>query len=469
GTATVLSVSSPPVNDALSETIPYQRDEAADHLDLGFPATDELLDRFLGQYRIGAVIGRGSMGRVYRGEHRALGRTSAIKVISPRLVSKQPQMLERFWAEARALAGLVHPHIVAVYNVGSDRGFREVVKKWGKHNRRVREYTENTYHYIEMEYVPRGISLKEILVREGALRPDRATLFVYQVVQALGAAHRAGLVHRDIKPANVLMAADGRAKLADFGLVRGTTAEELAGATIAGTPTFMAPELFQGSPASFSSDFYALGVMYYYLLTARLPFAADRLADIVQLHQTAPVPDAREIVPELPDVVTEILTRALAKEQSERYLSAEEFLEDLQAAFSQLRDIESLVREALEGLDGAEEVSTKEWRIVLKVPGDRVQEVRIEVSQGRMQRQLLSVYSVCCAADPSHYEFALKLNAELTYGGLSIHTVDGRAMFVMTRTYPGGNVSPEEIRAAVHEIARRSDWVEQQLTRADVY
>jgi len=109
------------------------------------------------------------------------------------------------------------------------------------------------------------------------------------------------------------------------------------------------------------------------------------------------------------------------------------------------------------------------WRVLLKVPGGRLQEVRIEFSEGRQKRRLLSVYSVCCPADPNHYEFALKLNAELTYGGLSIHQVDGQPMFVMTRTYPGGNVGPEEIKAAVHEIARRSDWVEQQLTQADVF
>jgi serine/threonine-protein kinase len=467
--ATIPSASMPLGPDPLSETIPYHPEGVTESLDDGFPAHDELRNRTLGQYSIGHVIGRGSMGRVYRGEHRALGRTSAIKVISPRLVSKQPQMLERFWAEARALAGLVHPHIVTIYNVGSDRGYRDIVKKWGKHHRRVREFTDHTYHYIEMEYIPRGISLKEILVREGALRAERGAMLACQVVQALGAAHRAGLVHRDIKPANVLMTPDGKAKLADFGLVRGTTPEELAGATVAGTPTFMAPELFRGAAASFASDFYAVGVMLYYLLTARLPFAADRLSEIVHLHQTAPVPDVRAVAPEVPEELVAILARTMAKHQEERYSSADELLEDLQAAVAQLRDIEALVRDALEELDGVQELSRKEWMVVLKVPGNRLQEVRIEVGQGRKERRILSVYSVCCPADPHHYEFALKLNAELTYGGLSIHEVDGKSMFVMTRTYPGGNVSPEEIRAAVFEIARRSDWVEQQLTRADVF
>jgi serine/threonine-protein kinase len=417
-----------------------------DEPDDGFPSIDDLIDRTLGQYRIGPVIGRGNMGRVYRGEHAGLGRTCAIKVMNPGLVDRQPQILERFWAEARALAGLMHPHVVTVHNLGSDRG----------------------YHYIEMEYVPGGVSLKETLVRGGTLAPVRATNLVRQVAQALGAAHQAGLVHRDVKPANVLLTADGKAKLADFGLVRDMN-DGLASGPIAGTPTFMAPELFTGAPASPQSDLYAVGVMYYYLLSARLPFASDRLPLLIRLHQRAPVPDVRHFAPTVPDDIASILDRCLAKDPADRYSSSQELMEELQAVIFHLRDVESLIRECLEGLDGVVEGAQDRWRILLKVPGSRLQEVRLELTEDRTKRRLLSVYSVCCPADPGHYEFALKLNAELTYGGLSIHDVDGKPMFVMTRAYPGGDVSPEEIRAAVQEIARQSDWVEQQLTRADVF
>jgi eukaryotic-like serine/threonine-protein kinase len=436
-----------PGSSTLEETIAYPGTWASEESDDGFPETDDLVDSLLGQYRLGPVIGRGSMGRVYRGEHSGLQRTCAIKVMNPSLVLRHPQIIDRFWAEARALANLVHPHVVTIHNLGSDRG----------------------YHYIEMEYVPGGVSLKESVVLRGALKAVRATTLVSQVVEALGAAHDAGLVHRDVKPSNVLLTADDRAKLADFGLVRGTVSEELTGAPIAGTPTFMAPELFLGAPASPGSDIYAVGIMYYYLLSARLPFAADYVNRLIQLHHRAPVPDIRSIVPEAPDLIATILGRCLAKDASHRYTSADELTEDLQAVMFQLRDPELLMQESLEGLDAVVESGRDRWRVLLKVPGDRLQEVRIEVTEGRRKQRLLTVYSVCCPADSSHFEFALKLNAELTYGSLSVREVDGQPMFVMARAYPGGNVGPDEVRAAVHEIASQSDWVEQQLTQSDIF
>src|SRR5262249_19374633 len=148
------------------------------------------------------------------------------------------------------------------------------------------------YHYIEMEYVPGGVSLRETLIRHGAMEPLRATTLVRQVALGLGAAHAQGLIHRDIKPANVLLAADGRAKLADFGLGR-RLGDDRSGAAVAGTPTFMAPELFRGASADVRSDLYAVGVMYFYLLSARLPFTADRLDDLIRLHRGSPAPDIR--------------------------------------------------------------------------------------------------------------------------------------------------------------------------------
>ena len=253
-------VSSP--SEGMNSTVDYvgevtalfQEDPPFDPED-GFPAVDDLTGRTLGQYRMGPVIGRGTMARVYQAEHEFLCRPCAIKILNPGLLARQPQVREQFWAEARVVANLVHPHVVTVHNLGSDRD----------------------YHFIEMEYVPGGISLKETLVREGPLEPIRASNLVLQVVKALAAAHGSGLVHRDVKPANVLLTPEGHAKLADFGLVRRHADPGLAGAKVAGTPSFMAPELFLGQPASPRSDLYAVGVMFYYLLSARLPFAADRI------------------------------------------------------------------------------------------------------------------------------------------------------------------------------------------------
>ena len=433
----------PSADDPLAETIAYHEAPRAEAD--GFPEVDDLVGSPLGQYRVAEVIGRGQMGRVYRAEHAGLGRHCALKVMNPGLVRRQPQVVERFWAEARAVAGLVHPHIVTVHNLGSDRG----------------------YHYIEMEYVPGGVSLRETLIRQGPLEPVRATTLVRQVASALGAAHRAGLVHRDIKPANVLLTADGRAKLADFGLVRRLGDES---GSLAGTPTFMAPELFAGAAAGPRSDLYAVGVMYYYLLSARLPFASDRIDQLIRLHRREPVPDIRQWAPAVPAEAVAILDRLLAKRPEDRPVSAEELAEDLARVVGHLRDTEGLVREALEGVDGFVQQGAPElFRVLLPVPGDRLQEVYVEVVQGRSAERLLQVYSVCAPAAPANYEFALKLNAELTIGGLSIREVHGQPMFVMTRTYARATVTPADIRAAVLEIGRRSDGVEQQLTRDDVF
>ncbi len=428
-------------------TVNFRGEPAPPDPDDGFPAVDDLTGRTLGQYRMGPVIGRGTMGRVYQAEHEFLCRPCAIKVLNPGLVARQPQFREQFWAEARVVANLVHPHVVTVHNLGSDRN----------------------YHFIEMEYVPGGISLKETLVKEGPLEPVRASNLVLQVVKALGAAHRSGLVHRDVKPANVLLTQDGRAKLADFGLVRRHSEPGLAGAKVAGTPTFMAPELFTGQPASPRSDLYAVGVMFYYLLSGRLPFSADRISRLIYMHRKKAVPDIRTIVPAVNDDLVEILGLCLAKDPDARFASAEDLIEKLSSAIAQLRDTEGLLRESVEGLDCFIQGARDHFRILFKLPNDRLQEVYLEVGQNRHNERLLSVFSVCCPAEPRHYEFALKLNAEMTYGGLSVRNVNGQDMFVMTRTFPRGHVHSDDVRAALIDIARRSDWVEQQLTHADVY
>jgi serine/threonine-protein kinase len=442
-------------DESLVETMPYPGDaDSAEQVEepltdneSGFPEIDDLLGANLAHYRLDSLIGYGSMGRVYRARHLGLHRQCAIKVMNPGLVSRHPQIRERFWAEARAVANLVHPHVVTVHNLGSDRN----------------------YHFIEMEYVPGGISLKERLVREGPFESVRASVLVRQVVLALGAAHESGLVHRDVKPSNVLLTSDGRAKLADFGLVRRLSELELAGVPIAGTPTFMAPELFEGIPASHRSDLYAVGVMYYYLLSARLPFASDQISHLVHLHRNEPVPEIRRIAPQVPEVVSKILGRCLAKQPRERYDSADELADDLKSAVLHLRDTESLIRESVEGLNCFVQGGRDHYRILFQLSSERLQEVYLEVSQSVQGDRLLSIFSVCGPADPRHFEFALKLNAKLTYGSLSIRNVNGQPMFVMTRSYPRDHVNAADIRAALLEIARRGDKVEEQLFHVDLY
>ncbi|MCA1686001.1 MAG: serine/threonine protein kinase [Planctomycetia bacterium] len=409
----------------MGDTVAYGRDLSdpsptdAGTFEDGFSGAGALIGETIGQYRLDAMVGRGSMGRVYRAEHLGLHRPCAIKVMNPDLVSRNPMIRERFWAEARAVAHLLHPHVVTVHNLGSDRGF----------------------HYIEMEYIPGGLSLREAIIRDGPFGPVRASTLVRQVSLALQAAHKSGLVHRDVKPANVLIDSQGHAKLADFGLVRRVSELDLAGVPVAGTPTFMAPELFDGVPASHRSDLYAVGVMYYYLLSARLPFASNQISQLA----------------------------CLAKCPEDRYQSANALAEDLQSVIFQLRDTEGLIRESVEGLDCLIQGGRDHFRIFFRLPEDRLQEVYAEVSKAPNGERVLTIFSVCGPADSRHFEFALRLNDSLSYGSLSVRNVGGEPMFVMNRTFARDHVCAADIRAAMIEIARRSDRVEQQLTNADLY
>jgi eukaryotic-like serine/threonine-protein kinase len=407
---------------------------------------ESLVGRTIGQYHIESLVGRGSMARVYKARHLGLGRHCALKVMDPALDVEQPGIRNQFWAEARAAANLIHPHVVTIHNLGSLEGL----------------------HFIEMEYVPGGLTLRESLVRDGPLEPLRATVLAKQVVLALQAAHDAGLVHRDVKPANVLLTPDGRAKLTDFGLVRRLDDLTQGSAPLAGTPTFMAPELFRGTPASPQSDIYALGVLLFHTLSGRLPFIADNIHQIIQLHQHQPVPDISELVA-VPDALGGILKRCLAKSPAERYATARELADSFQLALHRLRDTEGLVRESAKGLDCFIQGARDTFRVIIPQPNDRLQEVIIEVTEGKNNEQYLSVFSVCGPADPEHFAYALTLNAHLTFGSISIHDVLGRQMFVMSRTFLRDTVRPEELRDAMLEIGRRADSVEKQLTRLDEY
>jgi serine/threonine-protein kinase len=406
----------------------------------------DLVGMTLSQYQIESPLGRGSMGRVYRARHLELDRVCALKIMDSRLLAQQPGLREQFWAEGRAAANLVHPHVVTVHNLGHARG----------------------YHFIEMEFVPGAVSLRESVIRRGPFELAVAARLVRQIVLALAAAHRSGLVHRDVKPANVLLTSDRYAKLADFGLVQrlvGLSSERLAG-----TPSFMAPELFQGAPASARSDIYAVGVMIFYLVSGRLPYSSDSIGGLIRLHQSQPAPDIRQIVHGLSERFATIVERCLAKAPQGRYASAQDLADDLQLVIQELRDTETLVRESLHGLDSFLQGSRDSFRIILPQNGGlRLQEVLVEVNEARDGDRYLTVFSVCGPADPAYFASALSLNARLTYGSLSIRNVLGRPMFVMSRTFPRDRVRPRELRDAILEIARRSDQIEHQLTRQDLY
>ena len=418
---------------------------------------EDLSGVVMGNYRLVKVIGQGSMGRVYAAQHLALNRPCALKILNPKLAASEPRLRDQFQAEARAAAALAHPNVVTVHNLGREQGL----------------------DFIEMEYVTYGVTLRDLIEWHGRLPYLDVTHWMRQVALALAAAHETGMVHRDVKPGNVLLTAKRLAKLADFGLARRQTAEPREtkrGTSVSGTPAYMAPELFGGAPATPQSDFYALGVMYYQLLAGALPFQAERLSDIRELHLNEPAPDVREEVPEVPREVAAIIRHSLAKAPEKRFVDAHELADSLRFAANRNRDVERLIRESLEGVehvatpvvsDGKpDSATTGRYRVDCRIREDRWRSVEVEVRGGGGPERILHVTSACCPADPRNYELVLRLNDELTYAGIAVRDVNGRPTLVMTHSLFLSSATPVELRVSILEIARSSDWVRQQLPAA---
>lgn len=268
----------------------------------------------VGGCRILSRLGAGAMGVVYKAHHIALDKAVAFKVLNP-ACSSDGTFVERFVREARSAAKLEHPNIVQVYNVGVDKD----------------------RYYIVMQYVE-GESLQDVVEREGRLPLARASRVVRSVALALTEAHQKKIIHRDIKTSNILMGADGRARLTDFGLARtieGRT--DLTGTgTIMGTPGFIAPEVLQGHAADFTADQYAVGVVYYTLLTGALPFRGKTPYEIFSRQLTEePVP-LSQAAPDVPAGICELVRTAMAKDPGKRYPSVAEFVRSLDRAWREL-------------------------------------------------------------------------------------------------------------------------------------
>src|SRR5215212_524650 len=253
-----------------------------------------------GAYRIESVAGQGGMGVVYKATQIGLDRAVALKAITPAFAHDE-EFRARFQRESKLAASIEHPNVIPVYEAGEHDGTL----------------------FLAMRYVD-GTDLKSLLTREGRLEPLRAGRFVAQIAAALDAAHAAGLVHRDVKPANALLASQDHVYLTDFGLTKRAASGSAMTKTgqMVGTVDYVAPEQVEGGSVDARTDVYSLACVFYHLLTGHVPF--DKPTEMAKLfahvHEDPPRPS--DTVPGIPGVVDDVISRGMAKDPSERYLSA---------------------------------------------------------------------------------------------------------------------------------------------------
>ena len=267
---------------------------------LADPLTGRLLD---GRYAVTARIAHGGMATVYQATDTRLDREVALKVMHAEL-ARDEDFVRRFIGEAKSVARLSHQNVVAVYDQGADGPFL----------------------YLAMEYVP-GRTLKQLLRDSGRFSPATALEIMAGVLDGLAAAHASGIVHRDVKPENVLVTADGRIKVADFGLAR---AQSAAGHTRAGlligTVAYVPPEQVTGGTTGPGGDVYSAGVMLFELLTGRLPFTGDTPLSIAYQHVNTDVPAPSAMAPGIPPPVDQLVLAATSRDLARRPADAGEFL-----------------------------------------------------------------------------------------------------------------------------------------------
>jgi serine/threonine-protein kinase len=280
--------------------------------------TDPLRGALLGgRYRIVGRLATGGMATVYQARDERLERSVAIKIIHPDHVLDE-EVLDRLTNEAKTVARLAHPNIVAVYDQGTHDGAP----------------------YIVMEYV-RGRTLREMLNDRRRLDPSESLAILEQLLAALAVAHRAGLVHRDVKPENILIApppngsgdlVDSVVKVADFGLAHAVEIGRTAGGQLLATAEYVAPELVADGRADARADVYSAGIVLFEMLTGRVPFDGDRPAAVAWQHVDEDVPPPSQLIPGLPSLLDDVVSRATKRDPAGRARDAAEMLAEIQAA-----------------------------------------------------------------------------------------------------------------------------------------
>ena len=262
----------------------------------------------IGHYDLVTELGRGGMGVVYKGHEAALNRYVAIKMLSPQLAHDE-SIKERFLREARSMAALNDPHIIQVYFIGEDAG----------------------QPFFAMEFVE-GESLSSFLKRDGRLTPQQAARVIYQTAQGLAVAHDRGVIHRDIKPGNLMLDQRGRIKIADFGIALSATdfSKKLTSTgEFVGTPGYLSPEVCTGEAVDLRSDIFSLGIVFFEMLTGRMPFTDESPLGLLLEVVRAEIPDVRELNSEVDEGLVAVLRRMTAKDPADRFQNCHELVEEL--------------------------------------------------------------------------------------------------------------------------------------------
>jgi len=290
---------------ATEHPFPYQGGQGAD------PPSE------IGRYRLIRELGRGAMARVYLAEDPNIGRQIALKVLAPSGpvdAEVLENLRQRFLLEARAAGNLRHPAAVAIYDADHD--------------------AETGLSYIAMEWVD-GRSLQQVLQEGRSLTVPQVVAIGQQVAAALDAAHQKGLIHRDVKPANILLDRQGDAKLSDFGIAKIESLDLTSTGQVLGTPYYMSPEQIRGEELDGRSDLFSLGVVLYQCLTGRLPFEGDSLASVTHKILTVDPRPPQWLNEDIPEPLSTVVSKALAKDCEDRYQSGAELAEALDSKPSQ--------------------------------------------------------------------------------------------------------------------------------------
>ena len=238
---------------------------------------------FLGKrYEVLSKIGAGGMADVYKGKDQMLNRYVAIKVLKKEY-KEDENFVRKFRSEAQAAAGLMHPNIVNVYDVGEDRGL----------------------YYMVMELVE-GITLKEYIEKKGRLSHKEVISIAIQVCTGIGVAHAANIIHRDIKPQNIIISKDGKVKVTDFGIAKATTSNTVSSNAM-GSVHYTSPEQARGGFSDQRSDIYSIGITLYEMVTGQVPFDGDSTVSVAIKHLQEEITPPSEIVPDIPYSLEQII------------------------------------------------------------------------------------------------------------------------------------------------------------------